>query len=178
MKKKSTLSRLLLFVCMIVLFIAGKHCTSSVKEVNRQKYYKEANEAFAQLEHAESTSSAKESDTWDYEEKLMEAVVQVNKKLPQKVDDVSLWDGYTLEEDALIYHYIIDDTKVDMNILDIAKIKENMLNDYKDNYNDLIISIEGCIATNRYIKYCYSGKTTKKEIEYSLSPSELQSARP
>lgn len=178
MKKNSTLSRLLLFVCMIALFIAGKHCTSSVKEANRQKYFKEVDEAFAQLEHAESTSSAKESDTLDYEEKLMEVVEQVSKKLPQKVDDVSLWDSYTIDEDALIYHYIIDDTKVDMRKLDIAEVKENMLNDYKKHYKEMVISIEGCIATNRCIRYRYSGETTMREFEYSLSPSELQSIRP
>lgn len=176
--KNSILSRLFLFICMIVLFIAGKRCTSTVKEANRQRYFKEANEALAQLEHDESMSSAKESDTWDYEEKLKEAVKQVSKKLPQKVDDVSLWDSYTLDEHALSYHYIIDDTKVDMNNLDIAKIKENMLNDYKKHYSEMIISIEGCIATNRCIRYRYSGETTLKEMEYSLSPTELQSTRP
>ena len=162
--KNSTMSRLLLFICMIVLFIVGKYCTSTVKEANRQKYFKEAYEALAQLEHDESMSYAKESDTWDYEGKLKEAVEQVNKKLPQKVDDVSLWDSYTLDEKALSYHYVIDDTKVDMNNLDIAKIKENMLNDYKKHYSEMIVSIEGCIATNRSIRYRYSGETTMKEI--------------
>jgi len=105
MKKNSTLSRLLLFVCMIALFIAGKHCTSSVKEANRQKYFKEVDEAFAQLEHAESTSSAKESDTWDYEEKLMEVVEQVSKKLPQKVDDVSLWISKIKQRECLLIKF-------------------------------------------------------------------------
>jgi hypothetical protein len=176
--KNSTLSRLLLFVCTIVLFIAGKYCTSKVKEVNSQKYYKEANEAFAQIERVKSISSEKESETWDYDGLLTEEVERFNKKLPQKVDEVSLWDSYTLEEDALTYHYIIDDKKVDMNKIDIEIIKENMLKDYKKHYNEMIISIEGCIATNRCIRYRYTGETTKKELEFLLLPSELQSIRP
>ena len=177
-KRNSTLLRLISFVCIIGLFIASKQCTSSVKEANRQKYFKEANEAFDRLDHNESISSKKENETLDYEIQLANEVERFNKKIPQMVDDVSLWDSYTLEEDALVYHYIIDDSKVDMNTLDIAKIKENMLNDYKKHYSDMIISIEGCIATNRCIKYRYLGRTTKKEIEYSLSTTELQSTRP
>ena len=123
--KKSTLSRLLLFGGIVLLFIAGKRCTSSIKETNRQKYFQEVEEASARTEqrdteYSEDTSYGS-SSRFPENKIVADAMASLRNELPIHLEGLGMVREIDYDGNDIIFRMRIkEDASYGMSVTKIS----------------------------------------------------------
>ena len=94
--------------------------------------------------------------------------------LPTRIDELTEWVDTRLNSDSFEYVYNLDDSRFDLDSMDLYMLKEEQLTLLKDNIYYLNNVIHNCLETDRSIVITYLGKDSGKSISVTLNTDDIR----
>lgn len=101
------------------------------------------------------------------------------KELPVQLADGLVCDDITVGENGFVYHFIVSEDKMDMDVLkaNSADMKAEIIKDFEESIGDDHEQkefLEACVELEKPLTYKYEGDTSGTTVRVKISTSDIK----
>ena len=121
-----------------------------------------------------SSISVESSSKEEITSHLYLLIDDMKKQFPQRVDNITTIEDIQIDESFCYYVYSLKDSEIQLPDVDMAKLKQLLYEELKQNFSQAKDLVECLIKTDRGLIYRYNGTVSGVTRDIVISNDELQ----
>lgn len=111
-------------------------------------------------------------------QELNRFIKEANAHLPLQIDEITVWNKMYINQKTgnITYTYLVDDSSVSMDDLNVSIVKKDLLDDIQNN-EDAANLFWDAVVLKKNLVYIYIGYYSKKQKSVTINFNEIRRLR-